>query len=301
MISVTFLVACQSRPVPPEVHDDMAIAQIDDQLILASQFMKEVQRIEEKTPQVLSTYIQKKELLDQWINVELLADAALEAGFMNDFRFKTKLAEAYVEDLADEAQKSLKPELVEAFYETHRKKFDQISARHILLKTSPGMSEKEKIEKFRALEKIRAELIQSPQDFADFARRHSEDTSARQGGDLGFFSYEDMVPEFSKAAFALNQPLDISPVISSPFGYHIIQLQDARKGFENFKSQIESQMIRNSRQNILAQKIESLRRGRNIKTFEDNLLKLSPLPDGILDSPDNVLPRDLKKDDETDE
>ena len=301
MISFAFLAACQSRPVPPEIEDDMAIAQIDDQLILASQFMKEIQRIEEKTPQVLSTHIQKRALLDQWINVELLADAAIEAGFMNDFRFKTKLAEAYVEDLADEAQRSLKPELVEAFYETHKKKFDQISARHILIKTAPGISEKEKIEKFRALEKIRAELIQSPQDFGDFARRHSEDTSARQGGDLGFFSYEEMVPEFSKAAFALNQPLDISPVISSPFGYHIIQLQDSRRGFENFKSQIESQMIRNSRQNLLAQKIESLRQGRNIQTFESNLLQLSPLPSGILNSPKEILPEDLKKDGEADE
>jgi len=301
MISFSFLAACQSRPVPPEVQDDMAIAQIDDQLILASQFMKEVQRIEEKTPQVLSTHIQKRDLLDQWINVELLANAALEAGFMDDFRFKTKLAEVYVEDLADEAKKSLKPELVQDFYETHKKKFDQISARHILIKTAPGMPEKEKVEKFRALEKIREELLKNPQSFADFARRHSEDSSARQGGDLGYFAYEDMVPEFSKAAFALNQPLDISPVISSPFGYHIIQLQDSRKGFENFKSQIESQMIRESRQKILAQKIESLRGGRKIQTFQDNLLKLSPLPNGILDSPDNVLPKDLKKDGETDE
>lgn len=301
MISLSFLVACQSRPVPPEVQDDMAIAQIDDQIIFASHFMKEIQRIEEKTPQVLSTHIQKKELLDQWINVELLADAALEAGLMDDFRFKTKLAEVYVEDLANEAQRSLEPKLVEAFYETHKKKFDQISARHILMKTAPGMPEKEKIEKFRALEKIREELVKKPDRFADFARRHSEDGSARQGGDLGYFAYEDMVPEFSKAAFALNQPLDISPVISSPFGYHIIQLQDSRKGFENFKSQIESQMIRESRQKLLSQKIENLRSRRKIQTFQDNLLKLSPLPNGIVDSPDKVLPKDLKKEAETDE
>lgn len=289
------LISCQSRPKAPEVVGDSAIAQIDEQIILASEFMKQIQRLEAKTPQILSTHLQKKDLLEQWINVELLSQAALDAGFMNDFRFKTKLAEAYTEDLSERARQALSLESIRSFYENNRRRFDQISARHILFKTAPGMPEKEKIEKFRELEKLRTQLLENPSAFSEFARRHSEDTNARQGGDLGFFSYDEMVPEFSKAAFALKHANEISPIVSTPFGYHLIQLQDSRRGFEIFRRSIENHMLRESKQQLLEKELKDLRATKNIQIFEDELLKLSPLPSIIQEDPEDVIPKDFRK------
>jgi peptidyl-prolyl cis-trans isomerase C len=64
-------------------------------------------------------------------------------------------------------------------------------------------------------------------DFAAMAREYSQDSSAQQGGDLGFFSAQQMVPEFSKAAFALKNG-EISDVVRSQFGLHIIKATERR-------------------------------------------------------------------------
>lgn len=62
-------------------------------------------------------------------------------------------------------------------------------------------------------------------DFSTLAILYSEDpVSARRGGDLGFFSRADMVPEFTNAAFSLNDPKKVSKIVETEFGYHIIQL-----------------------------------------------------------------------------
>ncbi len=66
-------------------------------------------------------------------------------------------------------------------------------------------------------------------DFSTLAILYSEDpVSARRGGDLGFFSRADMVPEFTNAAFSLNDPKKVSKIVETEFGYHIIQLIEKR-------------------------------------------------------------------------
>lgn len=100
----------------------------------------------------------------------------------------------------------------------------QTRARHILVRISEVVSEPEAR---RKLETVR-ERIANGVDFAEQARLYSQDGSAAKGGDLGWLSPGDTVPEFERAMDAL-QPNEVSPVVQSPFGMHLIQVQERRE------------------------------------------------------------------------
>lgn len=99
----------------------------------------------------------------------------------------------------------------------------QTNARHILIKTSELVSENEAKERAVKLK----ERLDNNADFAELARLQSEDSSAARGGDLGWLSPGDTVPEFEKAMDAL-QPRQLSEAVRSPFGWHLIQVLERR-------------------------------------------------------------------------
>ncbi len=99
----------------------------------------------------------------------------------------------------------------------------QTHARHILIKTSELVAENEA--KDRAV-KLK-ERLDNNADFAELARLQSEDSSASRGGDLGWLSPGDTVPEFEKAMDALR-PGQLSEAVRSPFGWHLIQVLERR-------------------------------------------------------------------------
>ena len=102
-------------------------------------------------------------------------------------------------------------------------KVQQTSARHILIKVSEIVSEAEGRNRLRNLK----ERLDNKGDFAQLARANSEDTSASKGGDLGWISPGDTVPEFERAMDALK-PGQISEPVRSPFGWHLIQVLERR-------------------------------------------------------------------------
>lgn len=100
----------------------------------------------------------------------------------------------------------------------------QTRARHILIRINEIVSE---AEARRKLENLRDRLAHGG-DFAELARLYSQDGSAAKGGDLGWLSPGDTVPEFEKAMDALKEG-ELSPVVQSPFGMHLIQVQERRQ------------------------------------------------------------------------
>jgi len=100
----------------------------------------------------------------------------------------------------------------------------QTHARHILIKTSSVMSDDQARTR---LEQLRQRIVQGGESFADLARRYSNDSSAPQGGDLGWVNPGETVPPFEQAMNAL-QPGEVSPPIQSPFGWHLIQVEGRR-------------------------------------------------------------------------
>jgi peptidyl-prolyl cis-trans isomerase SurA len=100
----------------------------------------------------------------------------------------------------------------------------QTRARHILVRTNEVTSE---AEAQRRLADLRERIVTGGADFAELARLHSADGSASKGGDLGWLLPGDTVPDFERAMDALKIS-EISRPVKSPFGYHLIQVQERR-------------------------------------------------------------------------
>ncbi|MBO7146853.1 MAG: peptidylprolyl isomerase [Lentisphaeria bacterium] len=157
-------------------------------------------------------------------------------------------------------EKNVKPGIkvsdaeAKAFYHANENQYkmpERIDASHILISTMPDPNAKDKNAKMSdadakaKAEKILAQLKQGA-DFAELAKKESKCPSGKDGGKLGEFPRGQMVPEFEKAAFALAKPGDISGVVKTQFGYHIIKLNKktaaAAVPFEQVKAQIINQL-----------------------------------------------------------
>ena len=136
------------------------------------------------------------------------------------------------------------PSEIERYYQTNEAQFttpEQVRASHILLKTE-GKDEAA----VRAKAETLLKQVKSGADFAALAKKNSEDEgSAPQGGDLDYFGRGRMAKEFEDAAFAL-QPGQISDIVKSPFGLHIIKVADrkpeVKRSLEEARAQITEQL-----------------------------------------------------------
>lgn len=104
---------------------------------------------------------------------------------------------------------------------------EQIRARHILINV-PADDETAKVAAQEKIAAVQKELAEGA-GFALLAMQRSEGPSANQGGDLGFFGRGQMVPAFEEVAFAM-QPGEISEVVETQFGYHVIKLEERQEG-----------------------------------------------------------------------
>ena len=118
---------------------------------------------------------------------------------------------------------------VHAFYVDNAEKFsrpEQIRARHILIKLQTGASDEARDNARKLLTDI-GQQIKDGADFAALAKQKSQGPSAPAGGDLGYFSRGQMVAPFEAAAFAL-EPGQVSEIVETRFGLHLIQLVDRK-------------------------------------------------------------------------
>lgn len=150
------------------------------------------------------------------------------------------LSEALLDRAAGEApERATLERLARNQYDADPKKFDvpeQIRVRHILISAKACEAEAKARE-------ILAKAKQPGADFALLAEANSDDPgSAPSGGDLGFFSRGRMVPAFDKAAFALQQPGELSDVVKTDYGYHVIRLEErkpaGRKPFDEVREDL---------------------------------------------------------------
>lgn len=184
----------------------------------------------------------RENLISFLIDMKIVAKAADAKKVGDTADFKQKLA--FARDrllmdslLATEGKTAVTDDAMKKVYEDATKQVSgekEVRARHILVPTE---------EEAKA---IKAELDKGA-DFAKLAKEKSKDPGAADGGDLGFFTKEQMVPEFSAVAFAL-EPGKISDPVKSQFGWHVIKVEEARDkkppAFDQVKGQIETFVVR---------------------------------------------------------
>jgi peptidyl-prolyl cis-trans isomerase C len=192
----------------------------------------------------------KDNVLAFLIDMKIVAKAAEDKKIENSEEFKKKLAftrSRILMDslLASEGKAATTDEAMKKVYEEAAKQISgeqEVHARHILVETEDEAKA------------IKAELAKGA-DFAELAKKKSKDPGASDGGDLGFFTKEQMVPEFSTVAFAL-EPGKISDPVKSQFGWHIIKVEEKRNrkapDFDQVKSQIETYVTRKAQADYVA-------------------------------------------------
>src|SRR5436190_357266 len=159
---------------------------------------------------------------------------------------KRKVRYLTIDQEAMRAKATVTGQQIERYYNDNIQQYstpEQVRASHILIKTA-GKAEEDEAAKKKAGDLLAQ--VKKGADFAELAKKNSQDEgSAVKGGDLDFFPRGQMVPEFDKVAFEL-QPGQISDLVKSQFGYHIIKVTDKRpattKSLAEVRSQIEDQL-----------------------------------------------------------
>ena len=155
---------------------------------------------------------------------------------------------------------------LQAYYDANQARYQTEERRrvsHILLESAEDNSE------IKAKADALAAQLQQGTDFAELAKKESADTfSAEKGGDLDFIEKGVMDAEFEKAAYALAKAGDISPVVKTEFGYHIIKLTEVQPGSTKAFADVKDQILATVKDEKAAEKFAELQQLLGEKSFE---------------------------------
>jgi parvulin-like peptidyl-prolyl isomerase len=198
---------------------------------------------------------ERETLVQRMLQIKIVADVARKEKF--DRRPQIKKQLAYVADdfLSREylAKVAMKEAVVsdadlKEYYTRNKQSLgvpEQVRARHILFRVDPDASQDEKNQ---IQERAQAVLkrVQAGEGFAELAAAHSDDAGSKaKGGDLGYFSPGQMVPDFEDVAFYTN-PGETSDIVETKYGYHIIKVEDhieaRERSFEEMKDVIREKL-----------------------------------------------------------
>jgi peptidyl-prolyl cis-trans isomerase C len=204
--------------------DDKVLARFDGHTVTVDEYLWEKDNLPEAQRNSLRTIEDKKEFLNKIIVREMLLQEALRLGLQNNETIRYKI-ENYrrnllINELLNrqiEGETVVSDKEVKNYYETHKNQFttETVEASYIVVRT------REDAEMIMA-------LLKRGESFSDLAKKYSIGPGAEAGGSIGEITRGQMIPEFEDALFALQKPGDISPIIETDFGYHIIRLDKTK-------------------------------------------------------------------------
>lgn len=227
---------------------DTVVATVNGTPIRASDVAIAVEDIGGGLPPQLQGAQKDEYVLSFLTDMTLLAKAAEAQKLDQTPEFQQRLAylrtKALMETLmTQEAKKAVTAELKRKTYDEFVKSSpaeQEVHARHILVEDE-------------AKAKDIAKKAKAGEDFAKLAKENSKD-SAEDGGDLGYFTKEQMVPEFAEAAFKLEKG-QVSDPVKTQFGWHVIKVEDKRQKpvptFEQVEDQVEQYLVRKAQADMV--------------------------------------------------
>jgi peptidyl-prolyl cis-trans isomerase C len=234
--------AALATATPAVAQDDPVVARVDGHEITRSDVEREASSLPQQYQQMPFEAIFSV-LRDRAVDSALLSNAAEARELDEDPAVQQAIADAarlilrnrLIETTVDEA---VTDEALRAAYEARKEAPDftreQVKARHILVEDEAAAAE------------LIAEL-EGGADFAALAAEHSTGPSGEQGGDLGWFSKDQMVGPFADAAFAMAPGEVSAEPVETRFGFHVIQVDDRRTAppsFEETRPELEQQLGR---------------------------------------------------------
>lgn len=267
---------CGKSKVAPVAAQKDVVANVNNEVIT----MKDVDERISKLPPYYQNMVKdrKKELVEDMILEKLLYDEATKKGVQNDKEVKEMLEEAQrkimisklIKDEVEEKTK-VSDKDVEEYYNAHKDEFsipERWKASHILVKTE---------------EEAKAVLDELSKGgaFDELAKTKSQDTSAKKGGDLGYFTKGQMVPEFEEAVIKLEVG-QISQAVKTQFGYHIIKLTDKKPAqiqeLKDASAKIKNELLMKKKRDAFDKLVADLRTKAKIKINESLLEEKTKAP-----------------------
>ena len=246
---------------PAKAADDPVVAVVNGYEIFMSDIMNRRQQLGPQAQQYPMQLLFNL-ILQDMITVRLVADEARKQGYDKESQLRRAISQIEDQILQRElmsryVKDNLTDDAVKARYDQFLKEnppLDEVRARHILVETE---------------EQARAVIVRigKGEDFARLARELSTGPSGKVGGDLGYFTREKMVPEFSAAAFELR-PGDVtkSPV-KTQFGWHVIKVEDRRTQDAPSYAQAEGQMREQVEEQLTRKYVGELREKAKVETY----------------------------------
>jgi peptidyl-prolyl cis-trans isomerase C len=229
---------------------DPVVAKVNGVEIHQSDLALAEEDIGNNLPQGVTGDAKRDYLITYLSDMILVSRAAEEQGISATDEFKHRFAMMRTKVLMElflqsAAKKAITDEALHKVYDEATKQMhdeEEVRARHILVDSEDEAKA------------VLAELKKGG-DFAALAKEKSKDPGAAQGGDLGYFTKDQMVPEFAEVAFKLDKGA-LSDPVKTQFGWHIIQVQDKRKKpvpeFDKVKDQLETYVVRRAQTDLVA-------------------------------------------------
>ena len=244
--------ACLCAALPAVAQDsgeDPVVARVDGAEIRRSEVLESAREL----PPQYQAQLQQifPALVQRLVDFRLLAKAAKADGLAEDEEVERRVEEARMNVMRDgylerQIDKAITDEALETQYKVYLEAnppVDEVRARHILLEDEAA---------------ARAVIVEldGGADFAALAQERSTGPSSAQGGDLGFFTKDQMVPEFANAAFAMEDGKHSAAPVQTQFGWHVIKVEERRSGqaaaFEEIEEQLRDELSRTAVDGILA-------------------------------------------------
>jgi peptidyl-prolyl cis-trans isomerase C len=262
---VAFALAGSAQAQAPDATDsgNPVVARVNDEAIHQSDVQLLFESLPEQYRQLPITFLQEQ-LIDHLIDRKLLAQAARAAGLPEDDEVKKRIA--FHEDdvlqqiyLSRQIAAGVTDERLRATYENFLagwKSEEEVHARHILVESE---------------DEARAVIVEleAGADFAELAKDKSTGPTGPNGGDLDYFKQEQMVPEFSEAAFALQPGEITTEPVQSQFGWHVIKVEDRRESTPPTFEESEAQLRANEMELLIAEITNGLREEATIERLTE--------------------------------
>ncbi len=265
MMAAVPAMAQQKQAAAPAAGGDPIVAKVNGQILHRS----DVEIALRTAPaQVQQAPLEKvyPQILGSMINALLLSQAGKTAKVDQNPVVKAQIQATQTELVADAyvasiSRSQISEAKLRAAYDDYAKQAPQqeeISARHILVPTEQEA-------------KDIIEQLKKGADFATLAKDKTTDPSGKSnGGDLGYFTKQDMVPEFANVAFALKKGEYTQTPVKTQFGWHVIKLEDRRQGKAGTYEQVAPEIAQRMTQQIVASKLQELRTAGKIEVFDPN-------------------------------
>lgn len=258
--------AMQTAPAAAATTGDPVIISAGDVIVHKSEFEAAIKTLPPEY-QTFAMGTGKKQFAEDFLRMKLLAGEGMRNNLQNDPEVVAQL-NLMKENLVATAQlKKIEAGIavsdadLKKAYDANQREYEQVKARHILIAfkgsaaAQPGKKELTDAEAKAKADDIRKKLVAGA-DFAELAKKESDDTgSGARGGDLGSFGHGQMVEEFEKAAFSAKAG-EITPVVKTQYGYHVIQVQS----HDNTPlAQVRETLEKNLRQKAVKDAMEAMK------------------------------------------